>query len=77
MVNSTLRLVVVYFGPLSIFAITLLREGRADLCAFVVSFVLRVLYESRFSSSWCQGLGATCDCGTLWIFVLPVCLTDA
>ena len=29
-----------------------------------------VSFCSFFSSSWCQGLAAVCDCGTPWIFLL-------
>ena len=36
---------------------------------FVVGFCKRQ-YLSFFSSSWCQGLTAACDCGTPWTFQL-------
>ena len=35
-------------------------------------FVLYVLVVSFFSSSWCRGLAAVCDCGTPWAFLLTV-----
>ena len=57
---------VFFFSPLSI-AITSLGEERANLSAFR-TFV-RVLSVS--SSCWCLGRAAVCDCGTLWIFLLP------
>ena len=52
-------------------AITSLGEGRANLSAFrtFVGFVLLDL--SVFSSSWCLGRSAVCDCGTPWTFLLP------
>ena len=33
-------------------------------------FVLCVLVFDNFSSSWCRGLAAVCDCGTPWTFLL-------
>ena len=56
---------VFFFRPFSI-AITLLGEERAVLCDFrvFVSFAL----VSLCSSSWCQGLAVTCDCGNPWTF---------
>ena len=33
-------------------------------------FVLYVLVFDNFSSSWCRGLAAVCDCGTPWTFLL-------
>ena len=33
-------------------------------------FVLYVLVFVLFSFSWCRGLAAVCDCGTLWTFLL-------
>ena len=34
-----------------------------------VCFV-RVNFRHFFSSSWCRGLTAVCDCGTSWTFLL-------
>ena len=33
-------------------------------------FVLYVLVLSYFSSSWCRGLAAVCDCDIPWTFLL-------
>ena len=48
-------------------AITSLGEKRANLSAFrtFVRFV-PVLVLSVFSSPWCLGRAAVCDCGTPW-----------
>ena len=29
------------------------------------------MFLSFFSSSWCRGLAAVCDCGIPWTFLLP------
>ena len=52
--------------------ITSLGEEGAGLCAsraFVCLFCT-CKFLSFFSSSWCQGLAAVCDCGTPWSFLL-------
>ena len=33
-------------------------------------FVLHVYVFVLFSSSWCRGLAAVCDCGIFWTFLL-------
>ena len=33
-------------------------------------FILYMLVFVIFSSSWCRGLAAVCDCGTPWTFLL-------
>ena len=51
---------------------TSLGEEAAGLCAshtFVCLFCTRE-FMSVFPSYWCQGLTATCDCGTPWNFLL-------
>ena len=51
--------------------ITSLGEERAGLYAsraLVCLFCTRQ-FLSFFSVSWCQGLAAACDCGTLWTFL--------
>ena len=48
-----------------------LGEEGAGLCAsraFV--YFARVKFFSFFYSSWCQGLAAASDCGTLWTVIL-------
>ena len=49
------------YSPFSI-AITSLGEERVGLAAFRV-FVC-FAFVSLSSSSWCQGLAVTCDCGS-------------
>ena len=69
-------LVLLFFSVLFSIVITSFGEERADLCAFrafVCLFCMR-WFLSIFSSSWCQGLAAVCDCGTPWIFLLTFCL---
>ena len=50
------------------------RLGKRELvCVLLVHlFVCFVLvsFLSFFSSSWCRGLAAVCDCGTPWTFLL-------
>ena len=62
-----------FFSPFSI-AITSLGEERVNLSAFrtFVRFCA-CLDLSVFSSSWCLGRAAVCNCGTLWTFLLPFC----
>ena len=48
---------------------------------FCVLLVHLFVYFARvnvcpFSSSWCQGLAAACDCGTPWIFLLSLLLQN-
>ena len=52
--------------------ITSLGEERAGLCASRAFVCLFCTGQSLsfFSSSWCQGLAATCDCGAPWTFLL-------
>ena len=59
--------------------ITSLGEEGGGMCAsraFVCLFCT-CLFLTFFSSSWCRGLAAVCDCGTLdlWIFLLTFQLT--
>ena len=52
--------------------ITSLGEEGASLCAsrtFVCLFCA-CMFLSFFSSSWCRGLAAVCDCGIPWTFLL-------
>ena len=54
--------------------ITSLGEEGAGLCgsrAFVCLFCM-CLFLSFFSSPWCRGLTAICDCGTHWTFLLTI-----
>ena len=62
-----------FFIPFSSIITPLWEEG-AGLCACL--FVLYVLgfFLSFFYSSWCRGLAAVCDCGTLWSFLLTFLL---
>ena len=63
--------VLVFFSPFSI-AITLLRGVKVNFSAFRTfdRFVL-VWICFDYSSSWCLGKAAVCNCGTLWTFLLP------
>ena len=52
--------------------ITSFGEEGAGLCfsrAFVCLFCA-CMFLSFFSSSWCRGLAAVCDCGIPWTFLL-------
>ena len=57
--------------PFSI-VITSLGEEGAGLCASraFVCLLSTCQFLSFFSSSWCRGLAAVCDCGTPWTFLL-------
>ena len=48
-----------------------LGERELILLLFVRLFDLHLFGFVRFSSSWCLGRAAVCDCGTLWTFFLP------
>ena len=57
--------------------ITSLGEEGAGLCAsraFVCLFC--TIFLSFFSSSWCRGLAAVCDCGTPLTFLLTLFLSE-
>ena len=77
MVYSTRRFVlslafyyfVIFFSPFSI-AITSLGEERANRLFSYVCSICACLVLSVFSSSWCLGWAAACDCGTPWTFLL-------
>ena len=54
-------------------ALRLPRFGKGELI-LVFSYVCSIcvcLDLSVFSSSWCLGRAAVCDCGTPWTFLLP------
>ena len=57
--------------------ITSLGKERADLFAFraFVCLFCTCQFLFFFSSSWCQGLAAVCDCGAPWNFLLTVFVT--
>ena len=59
-----------FFSPFSI-AITSLGEERANLRAFCTFVWFVCLDLSVYSSSWCLGRAAVCECGTPWTFLLP------
>ena len=54
------------------------RLGKRELVCVLLVHLLFVLYVlvflSFFSSSWCRGLAAVCDCGTPWTFLLHLLL---
>ena len=51
------------------------RLGKRELVyVFNVHLFCTSYFLSFFSSSWCQGLAVSCDCGTPWTFLLPVLL---
>ena len=58
-----------FYSPFSI-AITSLGEERANLSAFFRLFDLCLFGFVGFSSSWCLGRAAVCDCGIPWTFLL-------
>ena len=65
---------VIFFFCFSVLlALRLPRLGKRELILmfFVRLFDLRLFALSVFSSSWCLGRAAACDCGTLWLFLLP------
>ena len=51
----------------SILITSLGEEGAGLVCLFCVCMFL-----SYFSSSWCRGLAAVCDCGIPWTFLLTI-----
>ena len=70
-VESCLTLCSRVFSVLFSIVTTSLGEEAAGLCAsrtFVCLFCTRE-FMSVFPSYWCQGLTATCDCGTPWNFL--------
>ena len=48
--------------------------GGGDWSVCFSCICLFVLLLSFFSSSWCRGLAAVCDCGTPWTFLLTLFL---
>ena len=63
---------ILVFLSLFNIAITSLGEERANLSAFrTFVSICACLVLSILFSSWCLGRAADCDCGTLWIFLLP------
>ena len=46
-----------------------------SICLFIFFspfsiYFVRTIFFSFYSSSWCQGFAAVCDCGTPWTFLL-------
>ena len=78
--SLALLFVVVFFFPfLFTIVITSIGEDSAGLCvsrAFVC-FIYTRKFLSFFSSSWCQGLAASCVFDTPWTFLLMFCLRFA
>ena len=83
MFNLTLLIVLVllFFVCLLLFFSVLLalrspRLGKRELvCVLLVHLFVYFAHVNHlgfsfFSSSWCQGLAAACDCDTPWIFLL-------
>ena len=76
MYSLALLFVFVFFSPFSI-VIPLLGEESRSMCFLCICccfFILHTLFFSYFSSSLCQGLAVTCDCGTPWTFLLTFVL---
>ena len=74
-IKSCLLVFLVFFSPF-----TSLGEEKAALCAFraFVCFARVDLCLQVSSSSWCQELAATCNCGTPWTFLsLPSFINPA
>ena len=49
-------------------ALRLPQLGKREL---ILMFFVRLFDLCLFSSSWCLGRAAACDCGTPWTFLLP------
>ena len=49
-------------------------ERELILVLFVRLFDLRLFDLSVFSSPWCLGRTAACDCRSPWTFLLPFCM---
>ena len=56
--------------PFSIVNISLGEEGAGRAFVCLLLFFCACMFLSFFSSSWCRGLSAVCDCGTPWTFLL-------
>ena len=58
-------------------ALRLPRLGKIELILvlFVICSICACLVLSVFTSSWCLGRAAVCDCGIPWTFLLPFSLT--
>ena len=71
----TLCYFVLAFSVLS--ALQLPRLGKRELILVLsdVCSIYACLVLSVFSSSWCLGRAAVCDCGTRWTFLLSLSLT--
>ena len=61
--------VLVFFSLFSV-AITSLGEESGNLRASYVCLICACLILSVYSSSWCLGRAAVCECGTPWTFFL-------
>ena len=64
-----LHCVILFLCFSVLLALRLPRLGKREL--ILVLFDLRLFGLSVFSSSWCLGRAAVCDCGTPWTFLLP------
>ena len=64
---------LVFFNPFSIAITSLGEERELILVLFVHLFDLCLFGFVGFSSSWCLGRAAVCDCGTSWTFLLLFC----
>ena len=62
---------VIFFLCLVLLALRLRRLGKSVILAlFVCLFDLRLFGFVSFSSFWCLGIAAACDCDTPWILLL-------
>ena len=70
--SFSLLFVLVFFSVLFSNVISSLGEERTGLCASCAFACLfcTCLSFIFFSSSWCQGLAAACECGIPWTFLL-------
>ena len=59
-----------YFSNIENFKNHLVRNHLSDFNIYVCS-ICACLVLSVFSSSWCLGRAAVCDCDTPWTFLLP------
>ena len=63
--------VILFFCFSALLALRLPRLGKREIILVLFVRLFDCLVMSVFSSSWCLGRAAVCDCGTPWTFLLP------
>ena len=72
--SYTLFLVLVLFSPVVHCGRLAWGGENWSVCfSCICMFVLHALHCVFFSSTWCRGLAAACDCDTPWTFHLTFC----